>query len=104
MPDPDPNLSQPPPIEALLRQQVPSAWQIYFPAAMSLVRDGLKYAGAAGFTYGLTVTGSQTEMITWALMGLASTIWSQIQKKRAIKALAVAAATPATAIVPKLPA
>lgn len=104
MADPDPNNNQPPPIEALLRQQVPSAWQIYFPAAMSLVRDGMKYAAGFGFTYGLTVTGSQTEMITWALLAAVSTIWSQIQKRRALKALAVAAATPATAVVPALPA
>ncbi len=103
MPDPDPN-NTPPPIENLLRQQVPSAWQTYLPVVTSLVRDGLKYAGAGGFVWANTVSGSQTEMIACALMAAAGTIWSQIQKARAKRALAIAAATPASATVPALPA
>lgn len=81
-----------------------TAWQAYLPLATALARHLLGAAGAAGFTWALSVTASQTEMAVSAAMMAAAGIWSFYQKVRATRALRAAAVAPAGAAPPKLPA
>lgn len=84
--------------------ELPDGWSQYLPEVTSLIRLGLGAAGAAGVTWANTVSASGVEMIGgWALIGV-SALWSLWQKRRAKKALAVAAAAPPAAVAPKLPA
>lgn len=93
----------PAPNEALLGM-MSSAWSDYVPLVTTLLRQVLMAAGAAGFTWALTVNASQIQMAVSAALVVASAVWSFIQKIKAKHALRVAAASPATSAAPKLPA
>jgi hypothetical protein len=87
-----------------LADQIPSAWSVYIPIVTGLVRNLLAAAGAAGFTWALAVNDSQVQMAVSLTMVVASALWSGWQKLQAARAIRVAAARPAGAAAPKLPA
>lgn len=84
--------------------QITSGWAPYLPLIASLIRTLLTVAGGAGFTWALTVNADQIQMAVSSAAALAGAVWSIVQKIRAQRALQVAAANPATATPPKLPA
>lgn len=83
---------------------LPESWKDYIPLVTSLVRWFLAAAGSAGVMWAQTVTADQTTQIVGILMMAASGVWSIVQKFQAAKALRVAAANPAGATAPNLPA
>ncbi|HEX5321656.1 MAG TPA: hypothetical protein VFW46_21030 [Stellaceae bacterium] len=83
---------------------IPAGWQVYVPMLTSLIRDILNILGAGGFTWALTVNGSQVQMAVSVALVLVASVWGKIQKAQANRALEVAANNPKGAPAPKLPA
>lgn len=88
---------------AMFSDMIPKEWFVYLPLLTDLIRKILAIAGGCGFTWGLTVTGSQVEMAAGAALALISVCWGFYQKIRAQHALRVAAANDAGMTPPKLP-
>ncbi len=86
-----------------LTTQLPTGWAEYLPLMTSLARDILSVAGAAGFTWAMTVNADHVQMAVSLAMIVASSLWGKWQKQAAQRALRQAAASPAYSAPPKLP-
>lgn len=78
-----------------LLPSVPNASLV--PIVAGMVRGALAILSGAGFTWALTVSGEQQQMVAAAVVGLATVLWSGWQKVAAIRAARRLAAASAVA-------
>lgn len=87
----------------MFSEMFPKEWAVYLPLVTDLLRKLLAIAGGLGFTWALTVSGSQIEMAVSAAFALGSIVWGFWQKIKAQRALRTAAANDPGMAPPQLP-